>query len=107
MTSLELTRKYISRIKELNPRWNIVIRENFEGACERAARLDLERGQKGPLHGVPYTIKDAFRVAKTPTSYGFPGMRLLPAFDNCALVQRLEHAGAVLLGQTNVPLSCF
>jgi amidase len=110
-TSLETTKKYIDRIERLNPGLNIVIRKNYERAIKRATELDshLASGKSpvGPLHGVPFTIKDAFRIERFRTSYGFPGFNYLPAFDNCEIVDRLISAGGVFLGQTNVPLSCF
>lgn len=56
---------------------------------------------------MPFTLKDAFRVKGTGTSYGLPGLTMVPAFGNCLLVELLFNARAVLLGQTNVPSSCF
>jgi amidase len=111
LSSLELTRAYIERIKRLNAPLNIVIQQDFDAALERASELDRrlkETGQPaGPLHGIPFTIKDAFRVKGMGSSYGLPGMQYLPAWDDCTIVQRLRDAGAILLGLTNVPLSCF
>lgn len=111
VTSVELTSAYISRIERLNPLLNIVIRKNFSKALLRAeeqdAALKLEKVPMGLLHGVPFTIKDAFRVRQFFTSYGLPGAQFIPAFDSCTIVDRLISAGAIFLGQTNVPLSCF
>jgi len=107
-TSLELTTQAIERVRLRNAALNIVIREQFERALSRARALDqLPAAERGPLHGVPFTLKDAFRVKGTPTSYGLPGLPMVPAFESCLLVERLFNAGAVLLGQTNVPFSCF
>ena len=111
LKSHDLTAKYVERIRKLNPRLNIVVRDNFANALKRARELDEELettgAPVGPLHGIPFTIKDAFRIKHLHTSYGFPTFNYLPSFDNCAIVERLVSAGAVLLGQTNVPLSCF
>jgi amidase len=111
VTSVELTKSYIARIQKLDGDLNIVIRKNFSNALARAQELDEIQASKkvplGHLHGVPFTIKDAFRIKNVFTSYGFPGFNLVPAFDSCTVVERLKDAGAVFLGQTNVPLSCF
>lgn len=111
ITSVELTSAYIARIQKLNGNLNIVIRTDFSNALTRAKELDDIQASRivpiGPLHGVPFTIKDAFRIKNAATSYGFPGFNLVPAFDSCTIVERLKDAGAVFLGQTNVPLSCF
>lgn len=110
ITSQELTEAYIARIQQLNPALNIVIRQNFKSARKRAKLLDQMQkdGQPlGPLHGVPFTIKDSFRVHGSPTSYGVPGARWIPGIGDCTLFDRLTSAGAIRLGQTNVPLACF
>jgi len=71
-------------------------------AAERAGR-ELRAGvDRGPLHGVPVVLKDLVDVAGVPTGYGSaPAFRTLPA-RNAALVDRLEAAGAVILGKTNL-----
>ncbi len=107
MTSVELTTRAIERIRALDPALNIVIRTHFDAALERSRALDAQPVKAGALYGVPFTLKDAFRVKGLPTSYGFPGLELVPALDHCKVVERLLAAGAVLIGQTNVPFSCF
>lgn len=111
ISSEELTRAYIERIKEHDGRFNIVIRRHFRKALSRARELDRYLSSTGetagPLHGVPFTLKDAFRVAGASTSFGVPGVRWMPAVTNCTLVDRLLKAGAILIGQTNIPLASF
>lgn len=111
LTSKVLTEKYIDRVRLRNPELNIVVKYNFSAACKRANELDdilAATGKPiGPLHGIPFTIKDAFRIDQFATSYGFPGFNLLPSFSNCQLVERLIQAGAICIGLSNVPLSCF
>ena len=111
ITSEKLTGHYIDRIQRLNGDLNIVIREHFAAARQRARDLDKfyeDSGRPaGPLHGVPFTLKDAFRVKGAGTSYGFPGLQFLPALDDSVPAGRLLAAGGILLGQTNVPFSCF
>lgn len=111
VSSYELTKSYVERIQALNGDWNIVIRDDFPTALRRAHALDeylRTTGQPvGPLHGVPFTIKDAFRIKGFGTSHGFPGVAALLPATSCTLVDRLLAAGAVFLGQTNVPFACF
>ena len=111
VTSETLTGHYIDRIQKLNGDLNIVIRKHFAAALRRARDLDKAYEKSGspagPLHGVPFTLKDAFRVKGVGTSYGFPGFQLLPALDDSVPAGRLLAAGGILLGQTNVPFSCF
>ena len=111
VSSYELTKSYIERIQALNGDWNILIRENFEGALRQAQALDESlrtTGQPvGPLHGVPFTLKDAFRIKQFGTSHGFPGVAALRPATSCTLVDRLLAAGGVFLGHTNVPFACF
>jgi amidase len=70
----------------------------------RAADAALAKGEhRGPLHGVPATVKDSFEIAGVRTTAGAPSLRdHVPAEDSAA-VARLRKAGAVILGNTNVP----
>ncbi len=71
----------------------------------RAADAALAKGEVwGPLHGVPMTVKESFKVAGLPTTWGNPPWKDNIAADNAVLVERLLAAGAVIYGKTNVPL---
>lgn len=111
VSSHALTTSYIERIQALNGEWNIVIRANFQAALRQAQALDESLRTTGrpvgPLHGVPFTLKDAFRIQQFGTSHGFPGVAALRPTTSCALVERLLAAGAIFLGHTNVPFACF
>ncbi len=76
-----------------------------EWALAQAERAGRELGwgvDRGPLHGVPVVVKDLVDVAGTPTGYGSaPAFRTLPS-RHAVLVGRLEAAGAVVLGKTNL-----
>src|SRR5690606_17232674 len=68
---------------------------------------DAARGRgepTGPLHGLPMTVKEAFDVAGLPTTWGSPAHREHLAASSALAVQRLEAAGAIVFGKTNVPL---
>src|SRR5205809_401628 len=77
-----------------------------ERAHERAREADeaLARGQVwGPLHGVPFTLKDAHATAGMRTTVGFPPMREYVPAEDSSVTRRLKEAGAILVGKTNVP----
>jgi amidase len=103
---VELLDRYLERVERYNPRLNAVIVLDVQRARKRARAADraLAKGELwGPLHGVPMTIKESFDVAGLPTTWGRPDLKdNVPTRDALA-VQRLESAGAVLFGKTNVP----
>lgn len=73
--SAELTEHFISRIEKLNPRINAVVATDFDGARAAAKDADeaLAKGEdKGPLHGLPFTIKDAYEVKGMVSTGGVP-----------------------------------
>jgi amidase len=76
-------------------------------ARERAEAADaaLAKGELwGPLHGVPMTIKESYNFPGSPTTWGDPGLANNIAETSAIAVGRLEKAGAVVFGKTNVPL---
>ncbi|AHN73682.2 amidase [Pandoraea pnomenusa] len=90
-----------------NPALNAIVVSDFARARETASRRDAELRAglvRGPLHGVPFTIKESFDVKDWPTTVGDPAFANNIAGRHASVVQRLTDAGAVLLGKTNVPL---
>ncbi|KAI5253963.1 amidase [Aureobasidium subglaciale] len=81
----------------------------FEEAIARAKQLDehLERTGKpvGPLHGLPISVKDSFKVVGRDASIGYASLCFKPAESNSALVEILLQAGAVIHCKTNIPLT--
>ncbi|MEV6851216.1 amidase [Actinoplanes sp. NPDC051411] len=107
VSAVELTEAAIGRIERLDPEVNAVVVRDFDRARQAAKAADAarDRGQHGPLLGVPITVKESFNVAGLPTTWGIPPFaRFVPAEDAVA-VARLKAAGAVLLGKTNVPVA--
>ena len=97
----------IERYERFNPAVNAVILTRVVDARERAAAADaaLAAGECwGPLHGVPMTIKEAFDWAGTPSTWGNPAWAANMADTDAVTVSRLQQAGAVIWGKTNVPL---
>ena len=102
----ELVDAYLGRIEALNPALNAVVELDAEGARSRAAAADRALAADevwGPLHGVPFTLKEMFDIAGLHTTWGDPGFRGHRASANSVVAQRLIDAGAILLGKTNLP----
>ena len=102
----ELTERMLTRIHTYNPKLGAVVNVLADQAMAEAARIDATRGRtetRGPLHGVPILIKDCFEIAGVPTTAGIKQLaQYRPAADS-AVVRRLRAAGAIVLGNTNVP----
>lgn len=81
----------------------------FDDALVQARELDRvlkETGQvRGPLHGVPVTVKDQFNVKGVDSTLGYVGRSFAPATEDAAVVQILKNLGAVVLLKTNLPQS--
>ncbi len=104
---LELLDFYLGRIQRYNPALNAIIAMDIDGARKRAKAADraLRSGKVwGPLHGVPMTIKESFDVAGMATTWGLIQHKYNIAGRNALAVDRLNAAGAVLFGKTNVPV---
>ena len=107
VSALELAERAIARIEVHDKRINAVCVCDFERgrAAARAADAALARGERGPLLGLPMTIKEAYNLAGTPTTWGFPAAKEFRAAEDALAVARAKAAGAVIIGKTNVPLS--
>jgi amidase len=95
---------HLAQIEAHNPALNAIITLDAEGASRRAREADaaLARGELwGPLHGVPFTLKDAHATAGMRTTTGAPELDHVPGEDS-AVTARLKQAGGILMGKTNV-----
>lgn len=103
--ALELTEAAISRIETRDQRLNAVVVRDFDRAREAAKAADeaLAAGQRGPLLGVPMTVKESNNVAGLRTCWGTPMFGDWKAIADAVAVARLKAAGAIILGKTNVP----
>ena len=103
LSPIELTRGFLDRIDRWNGRFNAFERPTHEVALELAARAasDLRANRwRGPLHGIPYAAKDLFDTRLVPTAWGTRFLRDRVPSENATVVNRLEAAGAILLGKT-------
>jgi aspartyl-tRNA(Asn)/glutamyl-tRNA(Gln) amidotransferase subunit A len=97
-----VTEAALARIMERDPVLNAFTDVVAERARKRAAEVDADK-QKGPLAGVPFAVKNLFDVAGLPTRAGSKINReLAPSAHDSPLIERLEAAGAVLVGALNM-----
>jgi amidase len=104
VSSLELTELLLDRIDAVNPGLNAVVELRREHALHAAAAADeaLARGEAPPLCGVPMTVKEAFNVAGLHTTWGNPAFTGYVADTDATVMRRLQRAGAIIVGKTNV-----
>jgi Asp-tRNA(Asn)/Glu-tRNA(Gln) amidotransferase A subunit family amidase len=105
LTSERLTNIYLSRIDRLDPKIRSIITLTRDHAIARAKAADIEIASgkyRGPLHGIPYGVKDLLDTKDILTTYGAePFRNRIPATDS-AVVRRLNDAGAVLLAKLSL-----
>ncbi len=105
LSPLELTQLCLKRIEQLDPVLNAFISVTTEKALEQArkAEQELHSGQdRGPMHGIPIALKDLIDTAGVRTTCASRILKDHVPNQDAPLVQRLEAAGAVLLGKTNL-----
>ena len=106
ISSVELTEAFIDQIESHDERINSVVVRRFDRAVDEAREADaaLANGEhRGPLHGVPMTIKESYVMAGTPATWGLEPYRDNVAAKDGLAVTRFREAGAHFLGKTNVP----
>ena len=106
VSSVEVVDAYLSRIEAVNPQINAVVQLAADAARAQAHDADaaLARGDiKGPLHGVPMTIKDSLDTAGVISTGGTKGRASFVPAQDATVVARMRAAGAILLGKTNTP----
>jgi len=97
---------YLERIEAVNAQLNAVVQVTADAARDQARTADaaLARGEiKGPLHGVPMTIKDSLDTAGVISTGGTTGRRSFVPAQDATVVARMRAAGAILMGKTNTP----
>ncbi|MEM1299666.1 MAG: amidase family protein [Pseudomonadota bacterium] len=107
VTALEVCEAALARMDAINPALNAVVENLADEARTEAAGLDASDAPKGPLHGVPVTIKINVDQTGHATSNGVPALKDLIAPDDAPLVRNLKAAGAVVVGRTNTPEFSF
>lgn len=102
LSSVELTRLYLDRLEKYGPVYNAVVSILHERALREARRADRERAAgrvRGPLHGIPYGVKDLLATPDAPTTWGAEPYRRQRFDFDATVVAKLSAAGAVLLAK--------
>jgi Asp-tRNA(Asn)/Glu-tRNA(Gln) amidotransferase A subunit family amidase len=105
MSSVELTKMYLARLKRYDPRLHFVITLTEERALKQAADADREIAAgryRGPLHGIPWGAKDLLAVKGYRTTWGAEGFEQQTFDYDATVVQRLDAAGAVLVAKLSM-----
>lgn len=107
VTPLELAEMLIARIEQVNPALNAIVVPTFERAREAARHTGALRagGQRGPMLGLPITLKESTHVVGTPATAGIPAMKDYQPSHDSRVAASLFAEGAALLGKTNIPLA--
>jgi Asp-tRNA(Asn)/Glu-tRNA(Gln) amidotransferase A subunit family amidase len=105
LTSERLTGIYLRRIEQFDPKLRCIITLTKEAALAQAKKADAEIAAgryRGPLHGIPFGVKDLLDTAGIATTYGAePFRNRVPATDS-VVVRRLAEAGAVLIAKLSL-----
>ena len=99
VSATELASHFLQRLEQLGPRFNAVVTVLRQSALAEAAVRDRELAagnSKGPLHGIPYGVKDLLATDGAPTTWGAEPYRHQMLSGDATVVSRLRQAGAVL-----------
>ena len=115
MSPVDLVGATLERISALNPKLNAFTTITSDYALQKArqAEAEISRGEyRGPLHGIPYTLKDLIDTKGIRTTYGYRSHQDYVPEGSATVHRRLEDAGAILVGKVdchfrrNIPVSC-
>ncbi len=109
ISPVELVDAHLARIQQLNPKLNAFVTEDGERAHDQAKLAgsaiysSTKSSSRGPLHGVPISMKSSLDVAGLPCECGSVLRKGNRPAEDAPLVKRLRAAGTIILGNTNVP----
>jgi len=106
VSSREVIQAHLDRIEAVNPYLNAIVRllpDQALAAADAADRAVAAESALGPLHGVPFTVKENIDLAGTPTTQAIPALAEAVAPIDAPQVERLRAAGAIPIGRTNLP----
>ncbi|HEV8070418.1 MAG TPA: amidase [Planctomycetaceae bacterium] len=102
ISSVELTKLYLARLRRYDPLLKCVVTFMDDLALEQAKRADRELADgrdRGPLHGIPWGVKDIIAYPGYPTTWCAPQYRHRVINVKAAVAERLENAGGVLIAK--------
>jgi amidase len=106
LSSTEVVNAHLARIDAVNPTLNAIVRvlaDEARAAAELADRRLAAGKTVGPLHGVPFTVKENIDMAGLPTTWGVPALAQAVVPADAPVVERMRAAGAIPIGRTNLP----
>lgn len=105
ITSVELTKVFINRLKKYDEQLNCVVTLTEDLAMEQAKKADAEIAKgnyKGLLHGIPYGIKDLFATSMHKTTWGAAPFKDQKLDFDATVVKKLDEAGAVMVAKLSL-----
>lgn len=105
VSPVEVMNAHLDRLQALNPAINaiVTVADSARQAAKAAEAAVLSGQELGPLHGVPFTVKDSIDTANVMTQRGSPIFRGRIPQNDATSVARMKQAGAILLAKTNLP----
>ncbi|HEV8473872.1 MAG TPA: amidase [Methylomirabilota bacterium] len=107
VSPVELVDAVLERIDKINPRLNAYVLINADQARHQAKAAERALGKRGttlgPLHGIPFSVKDLVVTKGIRTTFGTPLYRDNVPTEDAPVVERLRAAGGIMLGKTNTP----
>src|SRR3954465_8943242 len=105
LSPVEVVKAHLDRIEAVDPKVNaiVTVAEDALDAAKPAEAAVLAGEELGPLHGVPFTVKDSIDTAGVLTQRGSPIFRGRVPDADATSVARLKKAGGILLAKTNLP----
>ena len=106
VSSREVVQAHLDRVEAVNAHLNAIVRllpDQALAAADAADHKVAEGADLGPLHGVPFTVKENIDVAGTPTTNAVPALAEAVSPVDSPQVERLRAAGAIPMGRTNLP----
>jgi len=105
ISSTDLTKMYLARMKKYGPKLLCLVTLTESPALEQAEAADREiraGHYRGPLHGIPYGVKDLFDTKGIPTTWGAEPFQNRVPNEDSTVVERLNRAGAVLIAKLSM-----
>ncbi len=103
LSSRQAVEHFAARIEAFDGAINAVVFRRFEQALREADAADQKKSDLGPLHGVPFTVKEMIAVTGAPLSMGSLARKDLRSTRDATVVARLRAAGAIPIALTNLP----
>src|SRR5919108_6130764 len=107
ISPVEIVDALLARIDKVNPRLNAFVLINADQARREARAAERALGKRGaklgPLHGIPFSVKDLVVTRSVRTTFGTPLFRDNVPTEDAPMVERMKAAGGIMIGKTNTP----